>query len=228
MTTSTEEPLLLSWSGGKDCALALYQLLQDGFSVASLLTTVTEDYDRISMHGVRRSLLLKQAEALQLPLREVEIPPNASNEIYEARMGEAFREIARKGTRQVVFGDVFLEDIRAYRENLVAPYDLEAVFPLWQRDTTELARWFIESGFRARIVCVDTEQLSASFAGRDYDDELLSDLPSEADPCGENGEFHTFVYDGPTFKERIAHQTGEVVLRDDRFAFCDLLPGDVV
>jgi uncharacterized protein (TIGR00290 family) len=219
------EPLLFCWSGGKDSALALHALLaQENVRVAALLTTVTEGYDRISMHGVRRELLRRQAESLRLPLHEVFIPPQCVNPVYEARMEAAMRHFLGQGIRRVAFGDIFLEDLRLYREKNLARLDMQALFPLWKRDTRELIREFQASGFRAIAVCVDPRVLDASFAGREVDAAFLADLPPNVDPCGENGEFHTFVFDGPIFTRPVEFTVGEVVERDS-FVFCDLLPG---
>ncbi|MGB2645458.1 MAG: diphthine--ammonia ligase [Candidatus Acidiferrum sp.] len=218
------EPILFCWSGGKDSAMALHALLQQkDVRVVALLTTVTEGYERISMHGVRRELLERQAQSIGLPLHEVRIPPQCVNPIYEARMEEALRAHFEQGVRKVAFGDIFLEDLRAYREKNLARIGMTALFPIWKRDTRELARFFVANRFRAVAVCVDPKILPASFAGRDLDESFFRDLPSHADPCGENGEFHTFVFDGPIFQSPIPVRTGEVVHRDG-FVFCDLLP----
>ena len=219
------EKALLNWSGGKDSALALHELVNNNsYEVAALLTTVTEDYDRISIHGVRRSLLEKQAQSLSLPLEIVSITKNATNEEYEAKMRETLTRYKNQGVLSAVFGDIFLEDIREYREKNLSQVGMKAVFPIWKRDTSELARNFITLGFKAVVTCVDSHALDGSFVGREYDERFLADLPSSVDPCGENGEFHSFVYDGPIFRERMPHKKGEVVLRDDRFYFCDLIP----
>jgi uncharacterized protein (TIGR00290 family) len=231
------EPILFCWSGGKDSAMALHTLLQrPGVRVVALLTTVTEGRvpgfvlanpgstdDRIAMHGVRRELLKRQAESIGLPLREVFIPPQCVNPVYEARMEEALRLFYRQGVRKVAFGDIFLEDLRAYREKNLARIGMTALFPVWKRDTRELIRHFHEQRFRAVAVCIDTKVLDPSFAGRELDQSFFRDLPSNADPCGENGEFHTFVFDGPIFQFPIPVRTGEIVNRDG-FVFCDLLP----
>jgi uncharacterized protein (TIGR00290 family) len=218
------EPVLFCWSGGKDSAMALHTLLQqEHFRVVALLTTVTEGYDRIAMHGVRRELLQRQAEGLRLPLKEVFIPPQCVNPMYEARMEESLRYFSNQGVRTVAFGDIFLEDLRIYREKNLARVGMTALFPIWKRDTCELIRHFHAQHFRAIATCVDSKVLAASFAGRELDDSFFHDLPAHADPCGENGEFHTFVFDGPIFQSPIAVRTGEVVNRDG-FVFCDLLP----
>ena len=219
------EPALLSWSGGKDSALALHALRTQGdepVRVEALVTTVTEGYERISMHGVRRALLYAQAAAIGLPLIEVRIPPKSSNEEYERAMRETLSPFGAKGISRVAFGDLFLEDVRAYRERLLASIGMTALLPLWGRDTTRLANEFIELGFRAVLVCVDPRQISAAFCGRELDRALLAELPASADPCGERGEFHTFVYDGPIFSQPVGIARGEVVERDG-FWFCDLV-----
>lgn len=220
------EPLILSWSGGKDSTLALDALRASGLHAPIvLLTSVTAGYDRIAIHGVRRELLRAQAAALGLPLHEFELQPHSSNAAYEAAFSAAVREVAERfGARRIAFGDLYLEDVRRYREGAVAPLGVEPLFPLWGMDTARLARDFVERGFQARLVCVDTTQLGASFAGRAYDAALLADLPPSADPCGENGEFHTFVGGGPGFSSPVEYDVGEVVMRMERFAYCDLLP----
>ena len=221
---TTPEPILFCWSGGKDSAMALQALFQqDQFRVSALLTTVTEGYDRISMHGVRRELLLQQAESIGLPLHEVRIPPQCVNPIYEARMEHALRIFYDQGVRQVAFGDIFLQDLRAYREKNLARIGMTALFPIWKRDTHDLIHFFHAQHFRAIAACIDPKVLAPSFAGRELDDSFFCDLPPAADPCGENGEFHTFVFDGPIFRWPIPVRTGEVVQRDG-FVFCDLLP----
>ena len=215
--------LALSWSGGKDSALALWRLREgDGLEPAALLTTVTETFDRVSMHGVRRSLLRRQADAVGLPLVEVAIPSPCGNDVYESRMAAALASEALAGVDELAFGDLFLEDVRAYRESRLAAAGRRARFPLWGSETAELARRFVGAGFGAVLVCVDPDALDGSFAGREYDERLLADLPPGVDPCGENGEFHTFVYDGPVFDEPVACERGEVVERDG-FVFADLL-----
>jgi uncharacterized protein (TIGR00290 family) len=213
----------LSWSGGKDSALTLWTLRDQGIEPLALITTVTDEYDRISMHGVRRELLCRQAQATGIPLVEVRIPPGCVNEVYEARMAQAFASPPLSDVQEVAFGDLFLEDVRAYRQTRLAANDMRGRFPLWGRDTGVLAREFIAAGFQAYVVCLDPRALDASFAGRTYDEQLLADLPASVDPCGENGEFHTFVHAGPIFAEPIACQTGEVVEREG-FVFCDLKP----
>ena len=216
--------IFFCWSGGKDSARALYEIQEaNDCTVAALLTTITEDYDRISMHGVRRALLERQAEALGLPLQKVYIPKDATNDVYESRMRTILEEGLRKGIDTVAFGDIFLEDLKLYREKNLAQLGMKGIFPIWKRDSRELAQAFIGLGFKAVLVCVDTAILDASFAGRVFNEDLLRDLPSKVDPCGENGEFHSFVVDGPNFKQAISYTRGERVQRD-RFCFCDLVP----
>jgi uncharacterized protein (TIGR00290 family) len=223
MEKPNREPILFCWSGGKDSAMALHALLQQKeFRVAALLTTVTEGYERVSMHGVRRELLARQAESIGVPLHEVRIPPQCVNPIYEARMEEALRVHHENGVRRVAFGDIFLEDLRTYREKNLARIGMTAFFPIWKRDTRELIRAFHADKFRAIAVCIDGKVLGRSFAGRELDESFFRDLPPHADPCGENGEFHTFVFDGPIFRTAIAVRTGEITERDS-FVFCDLL-----
>ena len=218
------EDVLFCWSGGKDSAMALHALrAAHGYRVTALLTTVTEEYDRISMHGVRRELLERQAESLGLPLHVVLIPPQCINATYEARMKEALGEHLAQGVQRVAFGDIFLEDLRVYREKNLAQLGMAALFPIWKRDTQELAHEFLRLGFRAIAVCVDPRVLDPSFAGRVLDESFFADLLPGVDPCGENGEFHTFVFDGPVFRTPIRFLTGDKVLRDG-FYFCDLLP----
>jgi uncharacterized protein (TIGR00290 family) len=216
-------PFALSWSGGKDSALVLWTLRRRLLEPEALITTVTESYERISMHGVRRELLARQAEVLGIPLVEVLIPPGCVNEIYEVRMAEAFAAAPLSGIEAVAFGDLFLEDVRAYRERRLASAGKRGLFPLWGQDTAALARKFLDAGFEATLVCVDPRVLDSSFAGRRYDGRLLAELPPGVDPCGENGEFHTFVSAGPIFAGPIACVTGEIVERDG-FVFCDLTP----
>jgi uncharacterized protein (TIGR00290 family) len=222
----TPEPVLFCWSGGKDSAMALHALLQrNDVQVTALLTTVTGGYERISMHGVRRELLERQAQSIGLPLHEVRIPPQCVNPIYEARMEEALRLHHQAGVRTVAFGDIFLEDLRAYREKNLARIGMTAIFPIWKRDTHELIRSFHAARFRSIAVCVDPKVLDRSFAGRELDQQFFLDLPSAVDPCGENGEFHTFVFAGPVFHKPISVRTGEILERDS-FIYCDLLPNE--
>jgi len=224
------EQVILSWSGGKDSSLALAALQRDPrIDVVGLLTSVTRGYDRVSIHGVRRTLLEAQVAAIGLPLLEVVLEPASSNAAYEAAFLGALAQAKAHypGVRRIAFGDLFLEDVRAYREQLLARAGYEALFPLWGESTRILADRFVADGFAARLVCVDTAQLSADFAGREFDRALLADLPAEVDPCGERGEFHTFVWRGPILATEIPVRTGEIILREERFAFCDLLPAAV-
>lgn len=222
--TRLRRPALVSWSGGKDSALALEAARRDpGLHVAGLITTVTAGYDRISMHGVRRELLLDQARAVGLPVTEVEIPPACPDAEYQRRMCAALEAAVREGIEVIVFGDLFLADVRAYREALVAEAGLEPAFPLWGRDTGAVAHDLIARGYRTTLVCVDPRQVPASLCGREYDASLLDALGPDADPCGERGEFHTFVHDAPIFTRPVRVEAGEIVERDG-FVFCDLLP----
>ena len=226
VTKTAAEPVLFCWSGGKDSCMALHQLRRDPLrEVAALLTTVTEGFDRISMHGVRRILLERQAAALGLPLEIVTIPPKCVNTEYESRMEAMLLSWKKRGITEVAFGDIFLEDLREYREKNLARVGMKTLFPVWKRPTDKLVRDFIAQGFRAVTVCVDPKILDESFVGREIDAEFLATLPAAADPCGENGEFHSFVYDGPGFSAPVKFSIGEKVLRDG-FYFCDLLPAD--
>ncbi len=221
------ERVLFTWSGGKDSAMALYELQRSqSYEIAALLTTVTGDFDRISMHGVRYALLETQAESLDIPLERVLISKSSSNEEYESSMREVLERYKGDGIGSVVFGDIFLEDVRQYREDNLSKIGMEGIFPLWGRDTLELAHTFIGAGFMSIITCIDSNALSKRFIGRLYDERLLSELPAHIDPCGEHGEFHTFVFDGPLFDEAVAFRRGRIVLRDERFYFCDLIPPD--
>jgi uncharacterized protein (TIGR00290 family) len=225
-TVDPREPVVLGWSGGKDSALALYALRSEPtIRVEALLTTLTDQYDRVSMHGVRHRLLTAQAAAVGLPVTEARIPPGASNAAYEQAFNVALASYRARGVRRIAFGDLFLADVRAYRERQLAALDMTGLFPLWERDTGVLAREFIALGFRAILVCVDAARLDASFAGRPFDHDLLRDLPPGVDPCGENGEFHTFVTDGPIFNAPVTCTTGVIVQRDG-YVFCDLVPSE--
>ena len=219
----TRDRILLAWSSGKDSAFSLHVLRGMGdVEVVGLLTTINEAHDRVAMHAVRRTLLEAQAEAAGLPLVIVRIPHHCPNDVYEAAMGRALEEAKGRGVGGVAFGDLFLEDIRRYREKQMAGSGLRLVFPLWGRPTTALAHEMLDAGLRARITCVDPRVLAASFAGREFDRRLLADLPPGVDPCGENGEFHTFVHAGPIFGKPIACVKGDVLERDG-FVFCDLI-----
>jgi uncharacterized protein (TIGR00290 family) len=216
--------VLLSWSSGKDSAWALHMLRkQPELQVVALLTTFNSAADRVAMHAVRRTLVKMQAERTGLPLWEVELPWPCSNDDYECRMRAVVERAVAEGVDAVAFGDLFLEDIRAYRVRQLAGTGLQPLFPVWGIPTEELARQMIAAGLRAKLTCVDPAKLDASFAGREFDAALLRELPEGIDPCGENGEFHSFVYEAPVFSLPIAVRTGEVVTRDN-FVFADVLP----
>jgi uncharacterized protein (TIGR00290 family) len=224
---NVKQKILLAWSGGKDSALALYEIIRTReYDVAALLTTVTEGYDRVSMHSVRRTLLEQQVNSLGFPFEEVRIPEEASSEAYGSKMRQVLEKYLEQGVQSVAFGDVFLEDVRVYREKNLARVGMKAVFPLWGRDSRDLVVDFMDAGFKAVVTCVDTAVLGKEFAGREIDEEFLRALPPTVDPCGENGEYHSFVYDGPILRERVAYRRGETALRDGRFFYCDLLPSE--
>jgi uncharacterized protein (TIGR00290 family) len=213
----------MSWSSGKDSAFALYEAQRLGLAdIVGVLTTVNEVYDRVAMHGVRHALLDRQIKALGLPAMKIMLPSPCSNEVYEARMAEACAALKARGIDHMVFGDLYLEDIRAYREEKLAGAGMKGIFPLWQRPTRALAHEMIASGLVAHLVCVDPKKLGPSFAGRRFDHALLRDLPESVDPCGENGEFHTVVSAGPMFARPIAVSIGEIVERDG-FVFADVI-----
>jgi len=215
---------LLAWSSGKDSVWTLHVLRQQGeVDVVGLLTTVNRSFDRVAMHAVRRDLLVAQAAAVGLPLLTVEIPYPCSNDEYEAAMAAAIGRARGDGVTAVAFGDLFLEDVRRYREDRMRGSGLTPLFPIWGIRTDALARRMVGAGLRARLTCVDPKKLPASFAGRDFDAALLDDLPPGVDPCGERGEFHSFAYDGPMFERAVGIQAGEVVERDG-FVFADLTP----
>jgi len=217
---------LLWWSSGKDSAWALQQLSEDPkLAVLGLITTINEEYQRVAMHGVRIDLLRRQADSLGLPLHVWPIPNPCTNEQYEAVVAAILEDAGRRQIQCMAFGDLFLDDVRAYRERILSGSDLEPVFPLWGLATEPLARLMVAQGVRARVATVDTRQLSAEFAGRMFDNQFLDDLPSGVDPCGEYGEFHTFVYDAPLFRKRLAVRIGDTVQREG-FAFTDLIPED--
>ena len=221
-------PVLLSWSGGKDSAWALHALRAGSrYEVVGLLTTVTDAYDRVAMHGIRRNVLHAQAAAAELPLIEARLPRDADNQAYEASFGDALAQARSRwpALRRIAFGDLHLADVRAYREALCARLDWEPVFPIWgkQHDTAKLARTMIDAGLRATLCCVDTTQLDPRLAGREFDRALLAELSAATDSCGERGEFHTCVHAGPMFRTSLTLRQGETVLRDGRFAFTDLL-----
>jgi len=215
--------LIVSWSGGKDSAAALYHILQlNRYEVISLIITITEEYDRISIHGVRRELLKKQADSLGIELKEIYIPKNCTNKQYESSIESVLINFRENGIYRVLFGDIFLEDVKIYRDKFLDRLSMHGIYPLWLRDSNELADDFIRSGFKAITTCVDSTQLGIEFAGREFNSEFLSNLPSTCDPCGENGEFHTFVYDGPIFKNKIEFDVGNTIMRDSRFYYTDL------
>ena len=217
--------VLLSWSSGKDSAWALHVLRERGeLEVAGLLTTITRDHGRVSMHAVRESLLDAQVAALGLPVRKVYLPKGASNEEYERVVALELHACKTEGIEDVAFGDLFLEDVRKYREETLRPIGMHPHFPLWGTPTRELVTSMLAAGLRAFVTAVDLRALDRSFAGRSFDREFLDSLPETVDPCGENGEFHTFTYAGPSFRDPLSVVPGDVVERDG-FAFCDLLPG---
>lgn len=222
------EKVIASWSGGKDSALSLYETLRSGrYEIVSLLTTINQDYDRVSMHGVRRALVEQQAKSIGLPIKEVMVPKDCSEEQYDVIMNEVLSRFKEEGISRVVYGDIFLEWIKDYRTKNLAKLGMEGIFPIWGRDTKELSRTFIEEGFKAVITCVNTEKLSRDFLGRVFDKDLLAELPSGVDPNGENGEFHSFVFAGPIFKDPVGYTLGRSVSRNS-YSFQDLLPKEDV
>ncbi|MGA9342889.1 MAG: ATP-binding protein [Rhodanobacteraceae bacterium] len=227
-TRDEAQPLLIAWSGGKDCLMALERLLaQPAWRIVGLMTTFTRRFDRVAMHGVRRDVLRAQADALRLPLIESDLDWPSSNEAYEAAFAASL-EHSRAATPalcHIAFGDLFLADVRAWREALLARLGWNGVFPLWDQPTARLAQGFIERGYRAVLTCVDTTQLDASFCGRAFDRQLLDELPSAVDRCGENGEFHTLCHAGPLFREALKLKRGDSVLRDERFQYTDFALG---
>ncbi|NIP37663.1 MAG: diphthine--ammonia ligase [Candidatus Dadabacteria bacterium] len=219
------KPIIVSWSGGKDSTLALYEIINNkDYEVEALITTVTENYDRISIHGVRNELLEKQAASIGIPLKKVLIPKDCTNEQYETALKSILLDFKEQGINEIVFGDIFLEDVKKYRDNLLASLHMKGIYPIWKMYSKELAAKFIELGFKAITTFVDSQQIDKRFVGREYNYEFLEYLPETADPCGENDEFHTFVYDGPLFNQRIEFNKGEIVFRDLRFHYCDLIP----
>jgi len=236
---------IFNWSGGKDSALALYHILkEDKFDIEALMTTVNAKYNRISMHGVRNELLYEQGKSIGIPIKEILLPEMPSMLVYNETMKDVLLELKNKEITHSIFGDIFLEDLRAYRENKLKEVGLKAHFPLWKRNTTEIVHEFIDLGFKTVVVCVKSELLGDEFTGRIIDKNFLKDLPKNVDPCGENGEFHTFVVDGPIFKKPIAYTLGEKIFREYEapknkedncftstnnekpagFHFCDLIP----
>ncbi|ORU90953.1 MAG: ATP-binding protein [Cycloclasticus sp. symbiont of Poecilosclerida sp. N] len=220
-----EKKTLLSWSSGKDSAWTLYQLQQDDdVELLGLVTTVNETHQRVAMHAVRVELLKQQAKAVNLPLHIINIPHPCSNEIYNQAMADFFASIDGQGVTHMAFGDLYLEDIRQYRVDNLKRTGLEPLFPLWLKPTAQLAKDMLAAGLKTRITCVDPKQLSANFCGREFNQHFLKDLPAGVDPCGENGEFHSFAYAGPMFEHEINIISGEVVERDG-FVFADLMLG---
>jgi uncharacterized protein (TIGR00290 family) len=220
----TKEKIILSWSGGKDSAMALYEIQKSGeHEVVALLTTMADDFDRICMHGVRRQLLENQADALNVPLHKIYVPRSPSNQEYEEKMESALKTYRDIGITRVAFGDIFLEDLKAYRDKNLSKLGMTGFYPLWKRDTKELIKSFIRLEFKAVVACVDLKVLDPSFSGRLIDDGFISELPGGADPCGENGEFHSFVYDGPVFQYPVLFSLGEKHMAEG-FCFCDLVP----
>jgi len=220
-------PVVMSWSGGKDSAMALYELCRTGeYDIVALLTSVSEEYRRISHHGVRETLLEQQADAIGIPLDKVYLPSTGShpctNETYEQIMRDVMARYNARGIEMVAFGDLFLEDLRAYRERNLAQANMRGLFPLWKRDTARLAREILALGFKSYLSCVEGK-VGPGFVGRPFDHDLLAALPAGTDPCGEYGEFHTYVYDGPIFRRPVAVGVGDIVIRDGRH-YADLLP----
>jgi uncharacterized protein (TIGR00290 family) len=226
-----KEKAIFNWSSGKDSAMALYKIMQwQAFDIQCLMTSINSQFDRISMHGVRTSLLEKQAESIGLPLHKLELPEMPSMEVYAEVVGNAMKEFKAQGIVYSIFGDIFLEDLRKYREEQLALVGIKAVFPLWNLQTHQLMEEFISAGFKAIIVCVNENYLDKSFVGRLLDKDFLNDIPKNVDPCGENGEYHSFVFDGPIFSKPIEFNIGEVVYKtydqsEKKFGFyyCDLL-----
>jgi uncharacterized protein (TIGR00290 family) len=216
---------ILSWSGGKDSMLALHELkAANDVEINALLTTYNTDYGRVFMHGIRIEMLRTQAESLGIPLIEVGLSKDHTSADYEQDMKDALLPMKKDGITSVAFGDIFLEDLRQYRTERLAQIGMDAIFPLWKRNTKDLAKRFIELGYKAIVTCVDGNELGEEYVGCEYDKDFLQNLPASIDPCGEYGEFHTFAYDGPMFKKRISFSIGEKVLRDNRYWFCELEP----
>ncbi len=230
--TENKQKAYFNWSSGKDSALALYYTLQDkNYSIGYLLTSINTHYNRVSMHGLRKELLLKQIEAIGIPGNLIELPEQPTNQEYESIMKSKVQELLNEGYTTTVFGDIFLEDLKAYREKQLEPYGIQAVFPLWKKDTKELLTKFIELGFKTIIVCVNSDKLDQSFAGRIIDHDFINSLPDDVDSCGENGEFHTFCFDGPYFKNPVPFTIGETIYSEYNnngiktgYWFCDFLP----
>jgi len=227
----------MNWSGGKDSALCLYKILQDDkYNVTHLLTSVNAAHNRVSMHGVRRELLVKQAEAIGLPLETIELPEQPAMPKYEQAMLTKVQQLKQQGCTHAIFGDIFLEDLRTYREQQLQQQNIQCLFPLWKMETTALVKEFIQLGFKSMVVCVNEQYLDKSFCGRVIDDNFLADLPANVDPCGENGEFHSFVFEAPLFKQPIPIVKGDIVRKEYPapvpgekpygFYFCDILPAE--
>lgn len=227
-------PAIFSWSSGKDSAFALYHCQKNQIPIHCLFTTVNAHYERVSMHGTREELLEAQAEALGYPLKKILLPESPSMEEYAQLMEDFLKEQKKEGTETVIFGDIFLEDLKTYRKQKLEEIGMKAHFPLWKKDTRQLLKAFIEQGFKTIVVCVNGKQLNKSFVGRVVDEQFLADLPEHVDPCGENGEFHTFAFDGPIFKHPVAFEKGDVISKtyrseederlDTEFHFIDLKP----
>jgi len=219
-----KDRIVISFSGGKDSALAMNRLIKEGkWEIDSLLTTVTDDYNRTSMHGVREEFLEKQAESLGIKLRKVRIPSLCSNELYQQKMGEAVEQLKKDGVRYIMFGDIHLKDVKEYREKMLEGTGLIPVFPIWGERPGDLIKEYFAEGFRTRLTCVDSEQLDPKFVGREIDHDFIADYPKSADICGENGEYHTFVFDGPIFSSPIIHTIGESRIASVRFYYVDIV-----
>ncbi|MHC4124024.1 MAG: Dph6-related ATP pyrophosphatase [Planctomycetota bacterium] len=220
-----KEKVLFSWSGGKESALALHKCFNSGkYEIVALLTISTKNNRRTTMHGIRENLLDLQVKALGIALEKVLISEKCNNDEYESKMFKVLKKYQSQGVKGVIFGDIFLDDLKKYREEKMSRLAMKAIFPLWKKRTAELAGEFINSGFKAIITSVDTDLIDKKFIGRYFDKQLLNELPSTADPCGENGEFHCFVYDGPVFQNSILYKKGKTFIKDKRFYYCDLVP----
>ncbi len=219
------EKIIFSWSGGKDSALALYEILRSGrYEIVALLTTVSMEFDRIVMHGVRKTLLDAQAQALGIPSEPIYLPASPTNDQYERALQAALERYKAQGVRRCAFGDIFLEDLKKYRDEKLAACGMEGIYPIWKRDSRDLIEQFLSLQFKAVLSCVDTQALQVHWAGRDIDASFLRDLPPAVDPCGENGEYHSYVYEGPIYSAPIRIQRGDRIVMRNRFAYCDLLP----
>ncbi len=221
-----KERIVISFSGGKDSTLAMNRLIKEGkWEIDSLLTTVTDDYSRISMHGVREEFLEKQADSLGVKLRKVRIPSICSNQLYQQKMGEAVEQIKKEGIRYIMFGDIHLKDVKEYREKMLEGTGVTPIFPIWGEKPVDIINEYFAEGFRTRVTCVDSEQLDPMFVGREIDQDFIDEYPRSADICGENGEYHTFVFDGPIFTYPIEHTLGEKRIADERFYYVDIAEG---